>query len=324
MKKIVLTTCFLTFLTIISACGVKESTGISKIDQESTIINETSEPLEGIEETPDTSSDSDKEAEVTDEIIEPLETIIISDLDADNEASHLGPLGVPRTDWGYDPEDATKRGFFKFDKETKSLIFERSEISGGAWVDSNFIPSENADLLTHRLGDIKKISVQIRSQININLKKSSSNGKGSMCGIFLGFGDTGPHANASKFGSSLSMNNRDWSLATNSKKNPRDYIRFLYSAHYSKEKFSIDAPINSYNKKGKWKNFTAASWREQDGEIDVLTGTSGLETAGDYLDYLLTIEFDYESKKDIYYHYPTCIKYRYEYMEFPNSCMGLL
>lgn len=198
----------------------------------------------------------------------------------------LEPNAVTPPDYGFDEGNVSLRGQFRFDTARKTLVHERSLASGGSWNDFTlFPPDSNGMLGFFKLNQIKKISVLIKGQHN-------ANSSFAQCGLAFGFGTAVGHANAAGASTNLSLAGRNWASATNAAKNPRDYFRISYASQTALEKIVIDAPINSFNAASEWTNFTTAEWREAAGEIDLIGNAAGLNVAGDYITYKMTLDFD--------------------------------
>lgn len=218
--------------------------------------------------------------------IKPFDKLQLSTSDDENHLSVLGTTGESRTDYGFDEFDANLRGHFLFDKSRKTLIFKRSIASGDAWADHTLFPP-NYEELKFQLNHIQKISLKIKAQIN---KTNPLIPTG--CGIALGFGESQGHPSAVKSPTSLRLFDRDWRFSYNADKTPRDYIRFVYEPYAGDEKFTIDAPINSFNALKKWDNFTATRYSESSGDFNIMT-TPEINNAGDFITYQQEIAFDH-------------------------------
>jgi hypothetical protein len=218
--------------------------------------------------------------------VQPLPSLPFTNDDTVNVTKAVGSLGENRGDFGFDETDANLRGHFTYNASTYTLSFKRSAASGSAWADWNFIPNDGQSLLRHKLKDMKSVSVIIKAQINADQPSL-----GTGCGIIFGFGSGTGHPNAASLGASLRLADRDWSASPNANQTPRDYFRILYEAAMSNQKLTVDAPVNSFNMPNAWDRFTAAQWRESASEFAVMRTTS-LTTAGDWLTYKQTMQFD--------------------------------
>ena len=221
-------------------------------------------------------------------IIKPLEDLQLSSSDLENHKSVFGTTGETRADYGYSEIDGNMRGHFLYNSSKKALIFERSIISGDIWADHTIFPPNN-DKLKFTLGEIQKISLQIKAQIN----KTNPNIP-TGCGVALGFGESSGHFSAVNSPTSLRLFDRDWRFSFNADKTPRDYIRFVYEPYAGDEKLTIDAPLNSFNALKRWDNFTASRYTETSGEFNVMTAPE-LNNEGDYISYKQTMEFDHKN-----------------------------
>ncbi|MCB9026066.1 MAG: hypothetical protein H6625_07105 [Bdellovibrionaceae bacterium] len=220
--------------------------------------------------------------------IKPFENFKLSDQDEENHKSVFGSTGETRADYGYDELNSNLRGHFLFDKNRSTLVFSRAIVTGDIWADHTIFPPDNKDL-NFQLGQISSISITIKAQIN----KSNPNIP-TGCGISLGFGETAGHYSAINSPTSLRLFDRDWKLSFNKDKTPRDFIRFVYEPYSQDEKFTVDAPINSYNALNRWDNFTASRYTEASGEFNVMTSNK-ISNEGDYITYKQILEFDHEN-----------------------------
>ncbi|MCB0357437.1 MAG: hypothetical protein KDD40_10535 [Bdellovibrionales bacterium] len=223
-----------------------------------------------------------------DSIVYPFTKFTLSDNDENNHQFVFGSTAESRSDYGYDELNSNLRGHFLFDKKRRTLVFERSVVSGDLWADHTIYPPQN-ELLYHKLGELQTISIKIKAQIN---KSNPLIPTG--CGLALGFGESAGHFNAVKSPISLRLFDRDWLHSFNADKTPRDYIRFVYEPYANDEKLTIDAPINSYNALKQWDNFTASRFTEAANEFNVITGPE-LVSEGDYIVYEQKIEFDHDT-----------------------------
>lgn len=198
----------------------------------------------------------------------------------------LEPNATAPTDYGFNEGNGSLRGQFRFDDARKTFLYERSLASGISWNDYTiFPPDTNGMLGFFKLNEIKRISVLIKSQSNANTGFSQ-------CGLAFGFGTAAGHSIATGASTELRLAGRSWAGATNPQKNPRDYFRISYSAQTAVEKVVVDAPINSFNAGSEWANFTAAEWLESAGEVNLIANGAGIDLAGDYITYKMTLQFD--------------------------------
>jgi hypothetical protein len=224
------------------------------------------------------------DAALTALVVKPLKSFSFTQDDTVNHTMTVGSLGDSRVDYGYATGNAALRGHYRM--EAQKMIFERTTDSAGAWADHIFIPSDNNSTLKYQLKTMNSVSVKIKAQLNVDAP-----GLATGCGLVFGFGASAGHSNATAIGANLRIADRDWSLAANSNKTPRDYFRVIWETGKDNERLTIDAPINSYNGGTDWTNYTASQWRESVGEFEVMRNTA-IETAGDYVTYRQDIALD--------------------------------
>ena len=219
------------------------------------------------------------ELQVVPSVIEPFQSFKLSESDDENHLAVLGSTGEKRPDYGYSDMDPSRRGHFLFNQQSKTLIFKRSVASSYVWADHTIYPP-NVPELHYALGELKKISLIIKDQINKTQPNIPTG-----CGIALGFGESSGHGNAENSSTSLRLLNRDWQQSLNIDKTPRDYIRFVYEPYPGDEKFTVDALK-------RWDHFTASRYTEASGEFNVMTSPE-IFTAGDYILYEQIIELSH-------------------------------